>query len=188
MPLPAPSGLVSFSRRGFCEDASAKCWGWLDLSCGWGHGGGMDTACCAWSFPPVASLLLLEEVPQFPLSLCFTSHSHETVTRPPCVGPALPRVGNSGRFWDVNHLKGVWQLSELQVCAHSSGQRHAPSAPVGHDMGAGDAGAGGDNVLDMESVCPSAAKQKPQASSRGFARGAAKVRGHVGECIRAALR
>ena len=143
----------------------------------------MGAACCAWSFPPVASLLLLKEVPQLPLSLCFTSHSHKTVTRPPCVGPALPRVGNGGHFWGVNLLEGVWQPSELQACARSSGQRHAPGVPVGRDAGTGDAGAGGGSVLDAELVCPSVAKQKPQASSRGLARGAAKVRGRVGGCI-----
>lgn len=131
----------------------------------------MGTACCAWSFAPMASVLVLEEVPQLPLSLCCTPHSHETVTRPPCVGPALPQVGNSGHFWDVNHLEGVWQLSELQACAHSSGQRHPPGIPVGCDAGAGDAGAGGGSVLDVGSVCLSAAKQIPQTSSRGFAGG-----------------
>lgn len=171
MPFPASSGLVSFSKQGLCEDTPAEHWGWLDLSCGWRRGGSTGTACCAWSFAPMASVLVLEEVPQLPLSLCCTSHSHETVTRPPCVGPVLPQVGNSGHFWDVNHLEGVWQLSELQACARSSGQRHTPGIPVGRDVGAGDAGAGGGSVLDVESVCLSVAKQKPQTSSRGFAGG-----------------
>lgn len=187
MPFPASSGLVSFSKQGLCEDTPAEHWGWLDLSCGWRRGGSTGTACCAWSFAPMASVLVLEEVPQLPLSLCCTSHSHETVTRPPCVGPVLPQVGNSGHFWDVNHLEGVWQLSELQACARSSGQRHTPGIPVGRDVGAGDAGAGGGSVLDVESVCLSVAKQKPQTSSRGFAGGAAKVRECVGAFICAGL-
>lgn len=183
MPLPASSGPVSFSKQGFCEDTLTECWGCLDLSCGWRRGGGMGTGCCVWSFPPVALLLLLEEVSQLSLSLCFMSRSHETMTRPPCVGPALPRVGNSSHFWGVNHLKGVWQLSELQACACSSRQKHVPGVPEGRDAGSGDAGAGGGSMLDVELVCPSVAKQKPQASSRGFTGGAAKVRGCVGGCI-----
>lgn len=72
--------------------------------------------------------------------------------------------------------------AEPQACARSSGQRHDPDVPLGCDSCTRGVGAGEGSGLDMGSACPMS-KQKPQTSSRGFARGAAKVRGHVGGCI-----
>lgn len=153
----------------FVKIPLAEHWGCLDLSCGWRRGGGMGSGCCVWCFPPAALLLLLEEVSQLPPSLFFMSHSHETMTRPPCVDLALPRVGNSGHFWGVQSSRGSLAAELAAGHARSSGQRHAPGVPVGHDTGTGGAGRG--SVLDVESVCSSVTEQKPQASSRAFARG-----------------
>lgn len=76
LPLPAPSGLVPFSKQGFCEDAER--WGWLSSALG----GDVGVAL------PLSLVLSSQGVVAFAegggpaLSLCFLSHSHQAVTTP----------------------------------------------------------------------------------------------------------
>lgn len=89
-----------------------------------------------------------------------------------------------GKRWS---LLGCWSsrgglAAEPHACARSSGQRHSPDVPLGCDTHTS-VGAGGGSRLGMGSACPSMSKQQPQTSSRGFARGAEKVRTHIGGCV-----
>lgn len=101
VPLPAPSGFVSSSKQGSCAGTPAEHWGWLELSCEWRHGGGTGTACCAWSFPPVASLLLLCPSTEAPLSISFP-YKHDQTS---LCGSSPPMGGKWWSLRGVSHLK-----------------------------------------------------------------------------------
>lgn len=80
LPLPAPSGLIPFSKQGFCEDAPAECWGWLSSAMG-----GDVVVALPLSLRPVLSsqgVTAFAEGGVPAPSLCFASPFHKAVTTP----------------------------------------------------------------------------------------------------------
>lgn len=104
LPLPAPSGLIPFSKQGFCEDAPAECWGWLSSAMG-----GDVVVALPLSLRPVLSsqgVTAFAEGGVPALSLCFVSPFHKAVTTPTWVQcqlelPALLPAGWGKVFCDT---------------------------------------------------------------------------------------